>query len=278
MNATDLFKEGKLAEARKVLVDKVKSSPADTGSRTLLFQVLIFCGEWEKGLRHLDLIAAQDPAKEPGIQVYRDLINAENERIEVINLKQTPSLMPETPPYFETYYAGLEKLAEKKTDEAQEFFKKAGESRPQVSGTVNGKPFEGLSDTDTFLSAFLEAFVHERYVWIPFEYIREIVIEPPKNLFDLIWISASITTWEGLSMNCFLPVLYPDSFNHDDEKIKLGRMTDWESIGGPFYKGLGQHVYQIGDEDMAILEIQEAVFKFYDSEESDSKGSENGND
>ena len=139
------------------------------------------------------------------------------------------------------------------------------------------KSFEGFSDTDSFLTAFLEAFVHERYVWIPFEYIRELVIEPPKTLFDLIWISASITTWEGLSMNCFLPVLYPGSSSHDDERIKLGRMTDWESIGDPFCKGLGQHVYQVGEKEMAILEIQEAVFNFYDSEESDSQGNKNDN-
>jgi hypothetical protein len=37
-------------------------------------------------------------------------------------------------------------------------------------------------------------------------------------------------------------------------------MTDWTPLGGAFSKGMGQHVFQLGEEEMAILEIQDAVF------------------
>jgi len=275
MNAIDLIKEGRLLEARKLLVEEVKAAPADSGKRTLLFQVLIFLGEWDKAGRHLETIAAQDPARDLGVQTYRNLITAEKERIEVINFNRIPSFLPETPPYFETYYAGLKNLLKKNLDAAKEHFDQTTALRPTVSGTVNGKPFAGFSDTDSFLSPFLETFVHERYVWIPFEYIRELVISSPKTLFDLIWVEGHITTWEGLTMNCYLPVLYPDSFAHEDERIKLGRMTDWISLGGLFSKGLGQHVFQIGDEEMAILEIREALFDFDASKEADEKRNSN---
>ena len=130
-----------------------------------------------------------------------------------------------------------------------------------VGGSVNGDTFSGLKDTDTFLSLFLEAIVHERYVWIPFEAIRELSISPPRTLFDLLWVTARITTWEGLTLNCFLPVLYPESFLHEDDRIKLGRMTDWTPLGGPFSKGMGQHVFQVGEEEIPLLEIQDAVFQ-----------------
>jgi hypothetical protein len=38
-------------------------------------------------------------------------------------------------------------------------------------------------------------------------------------------------------------------------------MTDWIPLTGPFFKGVGQHVFQIGEEEKAILEIREVLFK-----------------
>lgn len=41
-------------------------------------------------------------------------------------------------------------------------------------------------------------------------------------------------------------------------------MTDWTPLGGPFSKGMGQHVFQAGEEEMAILDIREVVFSMPD--------------
>ncbi len=261
MESKDLIKAGRLSEAREQLVGEVKSSPADVGKRTLFFQVLAFCGEWDKAERHLDVIASQDSNMAAGIQVYRDLIRGERERIDVQNLDKYPSFLPEPPDYADTYYAALDKLIEKEIEEAKPLFDQVDARRPVISGTVNGKDFTGIKDSDTFLSCFIEAIVHERYVWIPFESIRELIISPPKTLFDLLWIDASITTWEGLSMNCFLPVLYPESFLHEDDRMKLGRMTCWNSLGGAFLKGIGRHVFDVGEEEMPLPEMHEVQFK-----------------
>ena len=260
MNSKDLIAAGRLLEGRQQLIDEVKSSPGDLAKRTLLFQVLVFCGEWDKAERHLEAIAAQDSSRETAVQVYKNLIHAEKERMEVSKLKRRSSFLPETPPYLEMYYAAWEKVGEKKIEDAQKLFDQIDAQRPVISGTVNGKRFTGFKDTDTFLSLFLEAIVYERYVWVPFGSIRELSITPPQTLFDLLWITARITTWEGLTANCYLPVLYPDSFLHEDDRVKLGRMTDWTPLGGPFSKGMGQHVFQLGVEEMAILEIQNAIF------------------
>ena len=83
---------------------------------------------------------------------------------------------------------------------------------------------------------------------------------------DLLWTSAQITTWDGLTLNCFLPVLYPESFRHEDDRLKRGRMTDWMDLGQGFYQGVGQHVFQVGEKEIGILEIEEAVFKPNESE------------
>lgn len=254
MDPKELIKAGKLVEARENLVGEVKTSPGDTGKRTLLFQILALLGEWDKALRHLDMIGSQDPARAIHVQTCKNLILAEKERSEVCSLKQLPSFLPETPPYLDTYYEALKNIRSENSEKAAGLFSSI--QRPVVSGTVNDKPFEGICDTDTFVHAFIEAFVHERYVWIPFEYIRELNVSEPKNLFDLIWIQAGITTWEGLSLNCYLPVLYPETFLHEDDQVRLGRLTKWTPLAGSFFKGHGQHVYQAGEEDISILEIR----------------------
>lgn len=262
MNAKELIKSGKLAEARQQLVAAVRDRPGDTAARTLLFQVLCYCGEWDKADRHLEAIAAQDVSREAGVLDYRNLIRAEKERLAVMEGRGIASLLTEPPAYLDLYSAARAKLAEKKADEATELFRRIEAARPEISGVVNGTPFSGFCDTDTLLAPFLEVMAHDQYLWVPIESLRELAIAPPKTLLDLLWVSAHVTTWEGYAMNCYLPALYPGSFRHEDERIKLGRMTDWISLGGALARGMGQHVYAVGEQDMALLEMRDVTFNF----------------
>ena len=262
MNPKDLIRAGRLSEARDQLTTEVKSSPSDASKRTLLFQVLSFCGEWDKAERHLDLIASGHPSAETGVQVYKNLVTAEKERREVLDRKRIPGFLSGVPSYLELYFAAWDTLNEKKYKEARKLYAQIDAQRPTVSGVINEKSFNGFKDTDTFLSSFLETIVHEKYVWLPFESLRELSISPPKTLFDLLWTQARIVTWEGLTMNCYLPVLYPGSFLHEDDRVKLGRMTDWIPMGDSFYKGMGEHVYQINGGEIAILEMRDVAFEF----------------
>ena len=261
MNVKDLIKSGQLSEARSQLIDQVKTSPADTSARTLLFQVLVFGGEWDKAERHLEAISTQDRGN-PALLYYKNLIEAEKERIKVNQLDALPSFLPKTPPYFQLYFQARQKLKENKFDKAEELLQQVEEQMSPISGTVNGKSFTGIRDTDSSLAYFLETFAHGKYVWIPFEFIRELTLSPPETLFDLVWASSTITTWEGLTLNCVLPVLYPNSSNHENDLVKMGKMTEWESVGGPFIKGIGQHVFEFGKEDVSLLEIKDVQFNF----------------
>ena len=267
MNPKDLIRAGRLTEAREQLTAEVKSSPSDVSKRVLLFQVLSFCGEWDKAERHLDVIVSRDPGSEIGVQAYKNLINAERERKEVLARKRVPGFLTGTPAYLELYFAAWEKLNEKKIDEASSLYKQVEAQRPAIAGTMGDRSFSGFRDTDTFLSAFLEAIVHDRYVWLPFESLRELAVSPPETLFDLLWRQGRVVTWEGLTMNCYLPVLYPDTFMQEDERVKLGRMTDWIPLGGPFSKGVGQHVFQVGEDDVSFLEISELTFTLGERQE-----------
>lgn len=259
MNPKELLKAGKLSEARNALTEAVRTAPGDMGYRTLLFQALSYLGEWDKAERHLDIIAAQDAKRETGIQVYKNLIQAERERQQVAGREKRPGFFPVAPPYAELYFAALEKIGKKDWEGAAEDFS-AIESRQRIRGLLNGEEFTGLKDTDSVLSFFLEVFIFEQYFWVPLDNLAELTITRPKTFLDLLWAVARITTFEGLTADCFVPVLYPESFLSEDERLKLGRMTDWVSYGGPYIRGIGQHVFQAGEKEIAILEMAEVSF------------------
>jgi len=268
VNAKELIKEGRLVEARKSLVEEVKRAPGNSGARTLLFQVLAFLGEWEKAARHLDAIALQAGEANAGIESYKKLVQAEQERLKVIRLAAVPSFLPDTPEYFPLYRDALEKLQGNKPEEAQALYQQIDAQLEDLTGTVNGNEFKSFTNPDASLTYFLEIFAHEHHIYVPYETIRELLVQTPTSFFDLIWPQATLTTWGGLSLNCFLPALYPESFLQDDPNIKMGKATDWLPMGGHFIKGIGQQVFNVDGEDMAILEIREIQFNLSSKQEN----------
>jgi type VI secretion system protein ImpE len=260
VNARDFIAAGRLLEARALLTSEVRAAPSDVGKRTMLFQVLAFLGEWGKAEQHLDMIAALNPQSATGVQAYKNALHAERERKKVINGEGVPNTLSGSPPYFELSLTAGKKANEGKIEEARGLYEEIEAQRPSVLGSFDGKQFDEFEDTDILLSPYLEAIVQERYVWVPFESLRELTVSAPKTLFDLLWVPARFLTWEGLNVNCYLPVLYPDSSLHVDDLVKLGRKTDWASVGDVFPRGMGQHVYLIGDDEVPLLEIRDVIF------------------
>lgn len=259
MDPKELLKAGKLAAARMQLTEGVKSFPSDTARRTLLIQSLLFCGEWDKAERHLDLLASQDFRSETGVQVYKNLIAAERERLEVVSGNRRPAFMTALPPYLDAFFITREKLQAGKSEEAAEGFREIEQQLPPVTGMLDGTPFKELRDMDACIPWFLEVFIHDRYLWIPFSSLRELSMTAPKTLLDTLWAPARIATEEGLATSCFVPVLYPGTASQGDDLVRLGRMTVWEEMGNGFYRGAGQHLLQVGGLEKGLLEIRELV-------------------
>lgn len=269
MEVKDLIMAGKLTDARKILVEQLKASPGNAQARTLLFQILIVNGEWEKALNHIEMLATQSNEPVASIEVYRNLIAAEKERLDVFQLKKIPSFLPETPSYWEDYLEALKLISAEKSDAAIEKIKSIDHQRPVVTGKLNKTPFTGFFDTDSTLSCFIEAIEYERYLWIPIESIRELVISAPETFMDLIWAKGRITTWGGLTMGCFFPAIYPNSFSSKDERIKMGLMTDWKPLCGRFTRAYGRHVFQVGDEDYELFQLGDVTFDMAEVKEDE---------
>ena len=260
MTAKELLQVGKLVEARTQLTQEIKAVPSNVAARTLLFQVLAFCGEWDKAERHLDILALQNVKTETGVQVYKNLVTAERKRLEVYRGERCPSFMTAAPPYLELFFAYRKSLTTGNIAEAELLFAQVEDQLPVISGVLNGVPFSDFRDGDSSLSYFLEVFVHDNMLFVPFDSLRELSVQPPKTFLELLWIPARIVTWEGLTTNCFLPVIYPDSATHENELVWMGKVTDWRNLGGDFFRGMGQHVFLIDDEEKGLLELRDVTF------------------
>ncbi len=137
--------------------------------------------------------------------------------------------------------------------------------KPPLQGTLNGKPFTSIEDFDPRIGQRLEMFVAGEYVWLPFEHIGSIRMQPPKFLRDTLWASALVQTGPSFKGQEFgevlIPVLSPFSWRHESDEVKLGRGTDWKQDGDKLIP-FGQKLLLVNDEEaVPFLEIRELDFE-----------------
>ncbi|MGH9824262.1 MAG: type VI secretion system accessory protein TagJ [Blastocatellia bacterium] len=137
---------------------------------------------------------------------------------------------------------------------------RAEEQRPALQGKVNGKDFLDFRDYDDVAGPVLELIVGGQYVWLPFEQIKSLEIPRPGRLRDLIWPEVRIDTIEGSIGEVFAFALYEGSSSHGDDRVKLGRMTDWVKLGEDLYRGSGLRLLLIDEYDSPIFEANRVEF------------------
>jgi type VI secretion system protein ImpE len=233
MNAHDLFREGRLADALRVLSAEVRDNPADARQRTFLFELLCFAGEYERADKQLEVLGQAGPTSEIGVLLYRSALYAERQRQDLFARGEYP--------------------------------KRSDSSELVSTGTLNGKPFTSFSDADPRIGSRLELLAAGNYLWLPFEHVASIHIPPPKRLRDLLWTPAVVRTsplFKGTELGeVLLPVLSPSSSQHPEDAVRLGRVTVWETRNGydeevPF----GQKILLVDGEEVPFLELRNLEF------------------
>jgi type VI secretion system protein ImpE len=261
VNAKELFDAGDLSAAIEQLNHDVRSRPTDTRQRTFLFELLCFAGDYQRAARQLDAIGHQSATADIGVQIYRNVLEAEASRQKLFTQGLRPHFLFPPPSYVQQHLEAMNRLRENRPAEAKALLEQAEQVRPQVPGQFEGQTFQDFRDVDDVLAPFLEIIMHNSYIWLPFDQIKQLIIPPPKHLRDLLWIPATVEAHLGPVGAVFLPVLYPGSSTHDNDQVKLGRMTDWQALGEGLARGCGQHLYLLDDSDRALLEIREIVFE-----------------
>jgi type VI secretion system protein ImpE len=262
LEAKTLFDAGKLDEAIQATINHVKSKPTDMTARTFLFELSIFSGDLERAERQLDVLGQQDADAMVGTQVYRQCIAAERKRQKVFHEGLRPTfLTPDVPNHVEMLIQALTLIREGKLAEAREKLDEAETERTVHPATLNGEnKVSDLRDYNDVTSSVLEVFLKGEYCWLPLTQISTLEIVPPKNLRDLCWTQANVKALDGTNGEIHIPALYLDSWKHDDDHIRLGRVTDWREIGEEIYFGEGMRLFWIDGENVPMTNIKEIKF------------------
>src|SRR5215813_575768 len=258
--AEELLARGELQAAIHELTGQVKNSPADVRGRTFLFELLVFAGEWDRAERQLDVIGQQNVKSEVGVEVYKNNIRAERDRARLFSDGLQPHFLAEPPAYTDLHLEAINRIREGNVREARELVDRAEEERPALMGRLNDTPFLDFRDYNDLLGPILELIVGNKYTWLPLERVTRVNISAPKHLRDLMWAAARVETVEGTIGEVFIPALYCGSSKHPDDRIKLGRMTDWNEIGEGLYSGAGLRLFLVDGRDRPILEARRIKF------------------
>ncbi|MBI4854915.1 MAG: hypothetical protein HY819_24210 [Acidobacteria bacterium] len=258
--AKALYQNGYLVEAIKELIQEVRNDPGNNWLRTFLFELLCFNGEWERAERQLKGLSIIGAKAETGLLVYNNNIKAEIQRHKLFSNDITPKFLSTPPNYVSLQLTALTKLREKNYPETRNLLDNIALNQPNLKGKLNGKKFSSFVDYNDFFGNCLEVFLEDKYYWLPFENIQRLEIQPPKFLRDLVWIKAVVQLTNDTLAEVFLPTLYPNSYKHENELVRLGRMTDWQTLPNDIYLGYGLRTFLSDNKEKTILEVNELTF------------------
>jgi type VI secretion system protein ImpE len=254
MNASQLFKDGRLQEALDAQLQEVKSHPADHAKRLFLFELAAFAGDLDRARRQLDVLKFDELELEAAAVKYRQILESETQRRKVFAEGLPPQFLIEPPPSVVKRLQGLHCLRENRLADAATFLADANAGAEAIQGELNGKPVVGLRDCDDLFGTVLEGFAQGKYFWIPLEHIDTLALNAPRYPRDLLWLPARIDLIDGGTGEVFLPALYPGSHEHTDAQVKLGRVTDWQAAENAPVLGRGLRVFLAGEDALPLPE------------------------
>lgn len=265
--AKTLYQSGNLTEAIKELIQEVKNNPTDNWRRTFLFELLCFNGEWERAERQLKGLLVTGANAEIGLLVYSNNIKAEIARDKLFSSGLAPEFLLSPPSYIYLQLEAIKQLEEKNYSQARKLLDELTEKQPSLKGKINGKKFSSFTDYNDFFACSLEVFLQDKYFWVPFEHIESLEVQSPKGLRDLIWTKAIIKLTNGTIAEVFLPALYANSYKHENELVRLGRMTDWQSLPEQLYIGYGLRTFLSDSKEKTLFEISSLTFDHSEKKE-----------
>lgn len=251
------LRAGDIAGCLSDLQADVRQRPAESKLRVFLAQVLMLSGDWDRAVTQLSVAAEMDAAAIPMAHTYRAAIQCERLRASVFAGEHSPLIFGDPEPWVALLVQALATLRAGRVAEATVLRNDALEGAPATAGALNGTEFEWIADADSRLGPILELLLNGAYYWVPFHRIARIVIEPPADLRDLVWLPAQFTWANGGEALGFIPARYPGSESAQEDALRLARRTDWVSLGEDAYAGLGQRVLATSALESPLLEVRE---------------------
>jgi type VI secretion system protein ImpE len=137
-------------------------------------------------------------------------------------------------------------------------------AKPSPPGKLNGKPFLSISDADPEIGPRLEVYAAGAYLWLPFEHIGSVNIDPPVRLRDTLWTPAFVLTgptFQGTDIGqVIIPAIYPFSWKSDDSAVQFGKTMEWVADDEGHTFPVGQKTFIVDGEEVPLLEIRSLEF------------------
>ena len=260
MDAEAALRAGDLASCREDLTQRVRAAPADAKLRIFLFQLLCVEGEWARAANQLQVIRDLDASALAMVHTYAGALECEALRTTIFEGKTTPLVFGEPQRWVALLIEALKADAAGKPGDATALREEAFELAPARPGQVDGSDFAWLADSDPRFGPLLEAVISGRYYWLPLQHIKQIDIEEPNDLRDLVWAAAHLQLTNGGEAYALLPVRYPGTVETGDNALKLSRRTDWDT-GEPL-SSFGRGQRELGSDAAAfpLLSVRQIVF------------------
>ncbi len=259
----DIFQAGNLTDAIAAATDAVRNKPSDVKARSLLSELLCFAGEFERADKQLDAALQTDPQTMTGVSLLKHLIRSELSRREVFRQGRVPDFLAMPTDAQSKRLEALLCLRAGQYSDAGRLTEAAAALDGELSGEVNGTAFQDFRDLDDLLGPTLEVYTATgKYYWIGFEQIVSLEFSPVTHLSDMLWRAAAIETAGDVSGRVHVPALYEGSEKSADQRIRIGRSTEWVQAGPSApTQGAGQREFLVGDEVMSIMEISKLEFR-----------------
>jgi type VI secretion system protein ImpE len=233
MDAHQLFKAGRLGDAIASLEHALRTNPSDQRSQTFLFELLCFAGDFDRAEHQLATLVQENRRESVlGTSLYKSVVHAEKVRQNMFSTRHFPESSLE--------YLGTE---------------------PTVAGKLNGKEFTSIGDSDPRIGPRLEIFLSGEYQWLPYSEISAVHVSAPRRLRDLLWIPARIIRAEKFksseTLDVMIPSMAPLSWQHPDEEVRLGRVSDWCEDEAGDVAPYGLKTILVDREEIPVVEIRE---------------------
>jgi type VI secretion system protein ImpE len=251
-----ILRDGNPAAALERLQEQVRANPQDAKLRIFLFQLLCVRGQWERALNQLEVAASLDPLALVMAQTYADAVRCELTRADVFAGRTSPRVFGVPEPWLGMLIESRLLAGSGDGDQAEALRARAFEEAETSSGDIDGRPFTWIADADSRLGPVLEAVIDGRYYWVPYSRVSAMVMEPPTDLRDLVWMQARLQFANGGEQMALIPTRYPGSESSEDGLIALARRTVWDEQAPDVHYGLGQRMIATDEDEVPLMEIR----------------------
>ncbi|WP_035607987.1 type VI secretion system accessory protein TagJ [Haloferula sp. BvORR071] len=264
----DALRSGDLSGALAAIKESVRAKPTDGDLRLVLMHLAALSGEWESAVKQLKLYGdlGTDEQRQLLVITVTSLVEAETQRVAVLAGEREPLIFGDPLPWMADLIQMHRHLRAGETEAALQCRDKVTDAAESVPGTIDGKRFAWLGDTDSRFPAIFEAVIGGSYYWLPVQRLLGVRVSTPKTLRDLIWLPVNFQFTNGSDTPGFLCARYSGSEKSENQNLALSRGTVWDEPQPGLVKAAGQKVLTDGENDYSLLEVRKIEFEHPDIE------------